>query len=351
MQYNKTEFGQIDSKQVLLITCTSASGQYVQVTNYGGIIHAWHCLDHEGKLQDVLLGCKYLDGYLARHPYFGAIIGRYANRINLGRFDLNGQTYQLQKNHAPHHLHGGYEGFDKKIWDVDIFPEDDSIKISLTTQSSHMEEGYPGHLQVKVDITYNQNNELKFEYFATTDQDTHINLTNHCYFNLSGNPHSDVLDHEIMIEAKYITEANQEGIPTGKIIPVQDTAMDLTTFKRLCDIHFELHHEFDYTKGFDHNYIIDHQSGKSVAKALHRKSGRRLSIYTDQPGIQLYTGNWLGGVSGKHGIYQDFAGFCLETQHYPDSPNHPHFPSTLLSPGKSYQTYTIYKIDIKGDDI
>lgn len=340
-----SDFGRINETQVSIVSIKNDNGSHIQITNFGGIVHSWLCHDNRGDLGDILLGCQNLSEYQNGHPYFGAIIGRYANRINLGQFDLNGTKYQVPLNLPPHHLHGGFYGFDKKVWSMDVKQYDNNCLVSLKTESHHLEEGFPGNLMVNVDYTFTSDNQLIIEYYATTDQITVINLTNHCYFNLSGNKGNDILDHEVLINADFYTENNESSIPTGALKRVEGTIMDFNSFRNLGAGILSGDPLLHHTKGYDHNFVLKNPNlNIASAVASHPVSGRVLEVYTDQPGIQLYTGNFLNGIAGKIGTYQDFAGFCLETQHFPDSPNHKHFPETTLRPGQQFYSKTIYKI-------
>ncbi len=339
------DFGINDGFKTYVVSIKNDNGHLVQITNYGGIVHSWVCPDKDGIYADILLGCPNLDDYLNGHPYFGAIIGRYANRINHGRFELDGIKYQLPVNLPPHHLHGGILGFDRKIWAMDVKKYPEKCIISLQTESCHLEEGYPGNLIIKVNYTFTNDNQLIIEYFATTDQLTILNLTNHCYFNLSGNPSGNILDHEVLITADFFTKTNDSSIPTGQLESVSGTILNFKNFRKISEGIYSEDPLLKNTKGYDHNFVlIDENFKLPSAVARHKASGRVLEVYTDQPGIQLYTGNWLGGVAGKQGFYADYAGLCLETQHFPDSPNHPNFPDTTLRPGEKFYSKTIYKI-------
>lgn len=338
-------FGYVGDDEVTLISLRNRYGQKVSITNLGGIVHRWVCPDRFGQPADILLGRENLEGYLANHPYFGAIVGRYANRIAFGKFNIGSEEYQLQTNLAPHHLHGGVVGFDKKIWDFKISKGTDVCTVQLSTISPHLEEGYPGNLMIEVCYTFNNNNELIVEYFAQTDKPTIVNLTNHCYFNLSGRQNGDVLDHEVRIAADNFTEVDDTLIPTGRIQSVEGSILDLRNYRKLSECILAHDPIFSNTNGFDHNYVVnDHQHDAPIAEVKHEASGRLLEVFTDQPGVQLYTGNWLGDVDGKEGKYKPYAGLCLETQHFPDSPNHSSFPTTLLMPGEQYYSKTIYKV-------
>lgn len=340
-----TSFGVVSEKEITLFSLYNTNDQCVKISNFGGIVHSWDCADKEGNMSDILLGCRDLSGYTERHPYFGAIIGRYANRIANGTFILDDKTYNLEKNLPPHHLHGGKSGFDRKIYDYSIEEAENSTTLKLHTKSAHMEEGYPGNLDVDVHYTFNDDNELVIEYFAQTDTPTVINLTNHCYFNLSGGIDENILDHEVKINADHYTEADSTSIPTGRILAVENSILDFRAYRLIRDRIYSKDKLIEYTKGFDHNFVInEHQLNTQVAAVRHHSSGRILEVYTDQPGIQLYTGNWLGSVEGKTGKYCDYAGLCLETQHFPDSPNHKNFPSTLLLPNDAFYSKTKYKV-------
>lgn len=334
------------SDNVVLITITNDAQHSLSITNYGGIVHAWFCPDNKGNVSDVLLGCKNISDYQKNHPYFGAIVGRYANRIANGKFTIDDVTYELATNNPPHHLHGGNVGFDKKIWDYRIIENSDSITILLSTESLHLEEGYPGNLKIQVFYTFDNEGRLTIEYEASTDNQTHINLTNHCYFNLSGDIGSTILDHHLQINSDSITETDDFLIPTGKIVNIKASNLD---FSEMTEIGLRIKNDdpnLNKANGYDHNYVINGQINSVTAIAQHPPTGRRLQVFTTEPGIQLYTGNWLNDVNGKNGLYQNYSGFCLETQHYPDSPNHPNFPSTLLKPNETYRSKTIYKIDL-----
>jgi len=334
------------SNSVVLITLKNDAQHSLSITNYGGIIHAWLCPDNKGNVSDVLLGCKNISDYQKNHPYFGAIVGRYANRIANGKFTIDDVTYKLARNNPPHHLHGGNVGFDKKIWDYQIIENSDNITIHLSTESPHLEEGYPGNLKIQVSYTFDNEGQLTIDYEATSDLPTHINLTNHCYFNLSGDNGTTILDHHLQINADSITETDELLIPTGKIMNIKASNLD---FSEMTEIGLRIKNDdpnLNKANGYDHNYVISGQINSVAAIAQHPRTGRRLQVFTTEPGIQLYTGNWLNDVNGKNGLYQNYAGFCLETQHYPDSPNHPNFPSTLLKPNETYRSKTIYKIDL-----
>jgi aldose 1-epimerase len=310
-------------------TLSNSLGFEVSITNYGGAITSLKTPDRHGDFGDIVLAYETLDDYVRNPRYFGALIGRHANRIARGRFSLNGIEYQLPCNNGLNHLHGGFKGFDKRVWDV----SQDGNVLQLSYFSKDGEEGYPGNLAASVDYTL-IDNALRVDYRATTDHDTIVNLTNHSYFNLRG--HGTILDHELMLRARSFTPVADDLIPTGEIRAVEGTPMDFRTGRVIGN------------GGYDHNFVLDdwkHGSIRSVARVREPNSGRVMEVFTTQPGIQFYSGNFLdGSLIGKHGVrYEKYAALCLETQHYPDSPNHPNFPSTVLRAGESYDESTIYK--------
>jgi len=335
-----------------LFTLQNDHGGLVTITNYGGILVSWQTPDRQGKFDDILLGFETLDGYLGVHPYFGALIGRYGNRIEQGKFTLNGVEYTLAKNNGNNHLHGGLKGFDKVIWEATELRHPDGVGVKLHYLSKDGEEGYPGNLDVTVAYVFTNDHALKIEYTATTDQDTVLNLTNHAYFNLCGaRSGKDVLGHEMMIHANAFTPGDAGLIPTGEIRSVNATPMDFTTpvpiGARINDDYEPLH----LAGGYDHNYVLNKSDqALTLAAQVHEPlSGRVMDVHTTEPGIQLYTGNFLDTtVIGKGGVaYDKHAGFCLETQHFPNSPNRPNFPSTLLTPGQTYTQTTIYTCSVR----
>lgn len=349
---NKTSFGKLtDGAEVFLYTVTNKNGIQMKIINYGGIITSLISPDKNGKLEDIVLGYDNIEGYLKDSPYFGAIIGRYSNRIAKGKFKLDGKEYTLATNNGINTLHGGTIGFDKVIWKVEevMLPEGPSLK--LTYLSKDMEEGYPGNLQVEALYTLTDNNELKFDYKATTDKTTVINLTQHSYFNLTGSTKRDILDHELIINSDSIVPIDNTLIPTGKLRPVANTPFDFTSpqivGKRISD----KDEQIEIGGGYDHCFVLRNSNDKlnHAATLTEPSSGRTLEVYTTEPGMQLYSGNFLNGsITGKENVvYQKRFGLCLETQHFPDSPNQPHFPSVVLKPGEVYSTTTVYKIGAK----
>jgi aldose 1-epimerase len=336
-----------DGHEVDSYTLSNSHGVEVQVINFGGIITSILVPDSNGKMADVALGFDNLDGYLENKPYFGAIVGRYANRIANGKFTLDGKEYTLAKNNGPNSLHGGTKGFNKVLWQAEPFRRGQSEGVTLSYLSRDGEEGYPGNLKVKVTYTLTDKNELVIDYEATTDKATPINLTNHSYFNLSGEGSGDVLAHELQLNADSFTPVDQNLIPTGEMKPVKGTPMDFTHPTAIGARINDQYEQLIIAHGYDHNFVINRKNDKLqfAARVRDPKSGRVLEVYTTQPGIQLYTGNFLDGtVVGKHGhAYKQRAAFCLETQHYPDSPNHANFPSTILRPGQVFHSQTVFK--------
>lgn len=338
-------FGSFNGEAVTEYTMTNAAGMQVSILNYGGTVTKIITKDKEGKFGDVLLGYDSLPGYVQRgNPYFGCLVGRYGNRIAKGKFTLDGTTYTLAKNNNGQSLHGGIKGFDKVMWKAEKQPGDSSIK--LTYLSKDGEEGYPGNLTVTVVYTLTANNGLKIDYTATTDKATPVNLTNHCYFNLSAGKDSDILAHQLMLKADKYTEVDSVLIPTGKLPDVKGTPMDFTTAKAIGK-------DIAAVKGgYDHNWVLT-RNGKDlelITTLYHPASGRYMEVYTTEPGIQFYSGNFLDGTlkHTKNGQkYVQHAGLCLETQHFPDGPNQPSFPNTILKPGETYRHTSLYKFSVK----
>lgn len=344
--YSTSSFGQLsDGREAELITLKNANGIELDVTNYGGIITRLLAPDTSGQMADIVLGYDNLAQYQQLNPYFGAIIGRYGNRIANGRFTLNGQQYQLATNDGDNHLHGGDSGFDKKLWQMTPFTQPDATGVELTLLSPDGDEGYPGNLQVKVVYRLTNDNELQMSFSATTDKTTVVNLTQHSYFNLAGN--GDILDHQLMIPASHITPVAKGLIPTGELQPVAGTVFDFRQPKAIGrDINAD-DAQLKLGQGFDHNFVLKHKADDELvlaARVLEPDSGRVLEVLTDAPAVQFYSGNFLDGtISGKGRTYAHRSGFCLEPQHFPDSPNHSHFPSTVLQPGQTYQTRIVYR--------
>lgn len=345
MDIQQHPFGKTtDDLPVDLFTLTNDRGLEVKITNYGGIITALQAPDRAGVPGDIVLGFDDLASYLRGHPYFGCIIGRYGNRIAGGRFTLGGRTYQLAVNNGPNHLHGGLVGFDKKVWHATAAKSDDAVMLTLSYLSRDGEEGYPGNLAVTVIYTLTNRNALRIDYLATTDRDTVLNLTNHTYFNLAGR--GDVLDHEVMINADHFTPVNEALIPTGELASVDGTPLDFRQPMRIGARINDPHEQIAYAGGYDHNFVINGAAGelRLAVRVSEPTTGRMLEVMTTEPGMQLYTGNFLDGtLVGKGGwVYARRSGLCLETQHFPDSPNQPDFPSTVLRPGETFRSTTVF---------
>ena len=334
-----------DGESVELFTLTNSKGMQADIMTYGGILVSLKVPDRSGNLSDVVLGFDSLDGYQRNPaPYFGALIGRYGNRIGGARFTLNGAEYKLAQNNGPNHLHGGLRGFDKVVWKA---RRPDAQSLELTYLSKDGEEGYPGNLTVTVTYTLTDNNELKLDYRATTDKDTVLNLTNHSYFNLAGQGEGDVLSHHILINADRFTPVDSGLIPTGELRSVEGTPFDFRQAGAIGERIDAPGEQLKFGKGYDQNFVLN-RSGNGLelaAKVMDPKSGRVMEVLTTEPGVQFYTGNFLdGSIRGKGGkVYNRRYGLCLETQHFPDSPNKPNFPSVVLKPGAQYQTTTVYK--------
>lgn len=348
----KTPFGKLpDGREVVLYTLSNTLGMTMKVMNYGGIIVSLTAPDKNGNYEDIVLGYDSLPGYLKDSPYFGALIGRYGNRIAKGRFTLDGMGYQLAQNNLGNHLHGGLKGFDKVLWDIEPYPVKDGVAIKLTYTSNDMEEGYPGTLRAEVIYTLTSQNALKINYTATTDKKTIVNLTQHTYFNLSGNGKRDILQHELMLDADSFLPVDETLIPTGELRKVEGTPFD---FRKPVAIGLRIGQNDEQLRiggGYDHCWVLNGRgdSPRKVATLYDPVSGRLMMVYTTQPGIQFYSGNFLdGSITGKNNvIYNKHYGLCLETQHYPDSPNIPDFPTVVLNPGEVYSTETVYAFSVK----
>ena len=328
-----------------LFTLTNSNGMLVKITNFGGIITEIHVPDRNGKLADVNLGFDKIEPYYKDSPYFGALIGRFGNRLAGGKFTLDGKVYQLATNNGPNHLHGGLVGFDKVLWDASTLETAQSVGIKLHYLSVDGDQGYPGNLNVKVTYELTNDNEILVKYHAVTDKPTPVNLTQHAYFNLAGE--GDILGHEIMINADRFTAIDNTAIPTGDLPLVAGTPFD---FRRPHLIGERINADDEQIKnagGYDHNFVLkkNHPKEFSLAARVHEpKSGRVLEVYTQEPGVQFYSGNFLdGALTGKGWNYQYRNGFCLEPQHFPDSPNQPTFPNTILRPGEEYTSVMSYK--------
>lgn len=330
-------------------TLKNSHGMKAEITDFGARIISVFAPDRAGKLADVIVGCREPAQFLNKNPYFGAVIGRYANRIAKGKFNLNGRDYSLATNNGPNSLHGGDEGFDSKFWSTAEPPT--GSRLELSYRSPDGEEGYPGSLTARVVYTLSDENELLIDYSAETDKPTVVNLTNHAYFNLSGGESASILDTEMTINAAHFTPINEALIPTGEIRSVEGTPLD---FRKPAMVGSRIEQDdaqLQLAGGYDHNYVLDRQgSGLEVAaRAYHPTTGRTLEVWTTQPGMQFYSGNFLNGtVAGKNGkAVSRRSAFCLETQHFPDSPNHPSFPSTVLQPGEHYRHTTAFRFSAR----
>ncbi len=340
MEINKELFGKKQGEDVFLYTLSNTKGMEVKIITLGGIVTSLSVPDRNGDFEDIVLGFDNLHGYMEEHPYFGALIGRYGNRIAKGHFGLDGREYQLATNDGNNHLHGGDIGFDKVIWEAEEIRGEGLVGIKLSYLSKDLEEGYPGNLSATVEYSLTEENELKIYYTAETDKATPVNLTHHSYFNLAACT-EDVLNHEVTIFADKYTAADKELIPYGELEDVKGTPMDFlsphTIGSRIAEV----------SGGYDLNYVLNSTEGDMTlaARVYEPKSGRMMEVYTTEPGLQFYTGNFLDGtLIGKNGkVYKKHFGFCMETQHFPDSPNQPSFPSTILRPGEKYTHSMSYK--------
>jgi aldose 1-epimerase len=343
-------YGVVDGEKITQYTLTNPSGIIVKIINYGGTVTDIIVPDKNGKAGNVVLGYDSLAGYIQNgNPYFGCLVGRYANRIANAKFTLDGKEYTLAANNNGNTLHGGVKGFDKRVWKAGSINTDSVASLKFTYDSKDMEEGYPGNFHTEVVYTLTKDNELKIEYAATTDKATPVNLTNHCYFNLSAGTDSTILDHELMLKANQYTPVNDKLIPTGKIEDVKGTPMDFTTAKKIGKEIARV------DGGYDHNWVFQKPENRfdMIASLYHQQSGRYMEVRTTEPGIQFYSGNFLDGTlkNTRGGVkYVKHAGLCLETQHFPDSPNQPAFPNTILKPGETYQQITVYKFSTKNQD-
>lgn len=349
----KQSFGKTsDGQSVDIYTLRNRHGMEARITNYGGIVVSLTAPDRDHKFADVVLGYNDLDSYLKPpFPYFGAIIGRYGNRIAKGRFTLNGVEYKLAVNNGENHLHGGIKGFDKVVWTANEMHSANGPALALTYLSKDGEEGYPGNLRVRVVYTLTHNNELKIDYTASTDKDTVTNLTHHSYFNLAGEGNGDILDHRLVLKANRFVPTDADAIPTGELQNVAGTPFDFRTATAIGARINAGHEQINFGKGYDHTWVINGRAGvlRQAATVYEPTTGRVMEVWTTEPGVQFYTGNYLDGtLTGKSGKpYARRSGFCLETQHYPDSPNRPNFPTTTLRKGATYRSITIYKFSAR----
>jgi aldose 1-epimerase len=347
MKFDQKPFGKVDGKDVFLYTLANDTGMTMSVTNYGGIVTSFFAPDRGGKMEDIVLGYDNVEGYVKNNPFFGAIIGRYGNRIGKARFSLGNKEFTLPVNDGPNCLHGG-KGFDKVVWAGREANRNDAIGIEFTYVSKDGDQGFPGNLSATVIYWLTDKNEFTVEYAATTDRETVVNMTQHNYWNLSGENSGDILSHELAIFADRYTPVDAVLIPTGELAPVKGTPMDFT---RPQTVGARIGADFEQLKlgiGYDHNWVLNRKSADAMEPAallVDGKSGRRMEVFTTEPGMQFYSGNHLdGSIIGKKGKpYAKRNGLCLETQHYPDSPNIPTFPTTTLKPGQKYKSMTTYK--------
>lgn len=348
----KSEFGKtIDGTAVEQYTLKNANGVEVDVITYGGRITSLKVPNQDGKLENVVLGFTNIEDYQKDNPFFGALIGRYGNRIAKGKFSLNGEEYTLATNDGSNHLHGGVDGFDRVVWTATPLENSEEASLKLTYTSKDGEEGYPGNLEVTVIYTLTKDNAVAVSYEATTDKATVVNLTQHAYFNLTGDFSKDILNHDVVIAADAYLPVDETLIPTGEIRKVAETPFDFNTAKKVGqEINVE-NEQLQRGKGYDHCWVLKGEKGnlRFVASAYDETSGRFMEIFSEEPAIQFYTGNFLDGTlpMPNGGTYAHRTGFCLETQHYPDAPNQSDFPSTVLNPGETYSTKTIFKFSVK----
>jgi aldose 1-epimerase len=350
LSFSKTSFGTTPDGDVDLFSLKNKNGMEVKITNYGGIITSIIVPDKDGKMADVVLGFDNIAQYLAPHPYFGAIIGRYGNRIANGKFKLDNNTFTLVKNNGEHHLHGGTKGFNKMIWEAKEIRTSSRVGVEMSYKSIDLEEGYPGNLTIQVKYSLSNKNHLLIAYQASSDKKTICNLTNHSYFNLAGEGNGNILNHELTVNANQITPTDTDMIPTGELQNVEETPFD---FREATPIGKRIENENQQLKngnGYDHNFVLNERKNIDKAATLFDpESGRLMEVFTTEPGIQIYTANSLdGSLLGKSGKpYLKRGAVCLETQHFPDSPNQPNFPSTILEAGELYLSATTYKFSVK----
>ncbi|MGV8983990.1 aldose epimerase family protein [Clostridium sp.] len=347
----KKDFGSVNGKSVYLFTIKNSKGMVAKVTNYGGTLVSLMVKDNKGEVGDIVLGYEKVEDYIKYKYFLGATVGRVANRIENSSFELNGTQYKLAKNEGENHLHGGIVGFDKVVWKEKLQVEESNDSIEFSYLSIDGEEGYPGNLNVRVKYTVTEDNELKIEYFAVSDKDTIVNLTNHSYFNLTGQGSGDILKHKIMINSDKFTINNKLAIPTGEIAKVENTPMD---FRKLTYIGENISSDYEqivFGNGYDHNWIINNSGEKlnKAAEVYDEKSGRAMEVYTTKPGVQFYTGNFLKGLEpGKGGTtYCRRGGLCLETQYFPNAINNVNFPSPILKANENYEHSTVYKFSVR----
>ena len=351
MKLTQRPFGETPYGEATLYTFANDHGLKVSITNYGGAITSIVVPDRSGNPGDVVLGYETVQEYVEHPRFMGALIGRYANRIAQGKFSLNGVEYQLAQNNGANHLHGGVKAFHKVLWSAEAEQLPNEAVLHLSYFSRDGEENYPGNLSVRVDYVVNDHNEIEIRYGAATDQDTIINLTNHSYFNLAGG--GSILDHELLINADAFTPVSEGLIPTGEIRKVEGTPMDFSTAQKIVTRINESHDQLGFTGGYDHNFVLNDSETplKLAARVFDARSGRTLEVLTTQPGLQFYSGNFLdGSIKGRGGVaYEKYSAMCLETQHFPDSPNHPNFPSTVLRSGETFEELAVFRFSASRD--
>lgn len=349
MSVSQSSFGNTAAgESVHQFTCTNSNGYSVDLIDYGATIVSVNAPDRDGKPTNIALGCSDMEGYEANEAFLGATVGRFANRINGGKFSINGQSFSLSINNGKHHLHGGKEGFNSRIWKAETLEMDDSVGVRFSMTSPDGDGGYPGEVIITADYVLNENNELTIEFRAHTDKPTHVNLTNHAYWNLSGAGQGTVGEHELMLAAKKLVEVTPEGIPTGTLSSVASTPFDFRTARPIGE---DIENTGTTPSGYDHCYVIDRsdesQTELNLAASVYDpSSGRTLEVLTTQPGLQLYTCNWMDGQPSSGG-FDKHSALALESQHFPDSPNQVDFPSTLLKPGEKFHHKTVYRFGVR----
>jgi len=346
MKTSSKHFGFLpDNREAVLFTLENENGIKMKITNYGGTIISLEVPDRKGSIADVVLGMSSWEGWIENPNYFNCIVGRTCNRIGGARFTIDGVEYKVSANQGEISLHGGFNGFHHKLWEAEVFKDDEKVRLELTYLSADGEEGFPGNLKVKTIYTLNNEDEISIEFFAVTDKATPVNLTNHAYFNLGGEGSGKIYSHELLINSDMITATDDNSVPTGNMISVAGTPFDFTAPHQIGERIEQLY------KGYDDNFILRNQTGSLAlaASVYEPHSGRALEVFTTEPGVQLYTANWFdGSISGKCGVpHTNHTAFCLETQHYPDSMNHPEFPDVILRPGKEFYSKTVWKFSAR----
>lgn len=345
----KENFGEIDGKEVVLITLKNNNGNTVKITNYGAAVVWIEVPDQYGNMDNITFGYENLDGYLNGDPYFGSVVGRYANRIALGKFVVDDVEYNLAINNGVNSLHGGPGGWHSVVWNYELIEKEGDVPVlKLTYNSPDMEEGYPGNMLAVVEYSWNNNNELVINYNCSTDKKTVLNITNHAYFNLRGAGNGNILNHEMQIMASEFTPVDQDLIPTGELLAVEGTPFDFRESHKVGERIEEEYEQLILGKGYDHNFVLDNKD-EIDAVVYEESTGRVMEMMTDQPGVQFYCGNFLDGTQIGHGkkVYEHRGGLCLETQHFPDSPNQPNFPSAIIEPGKPFTSKTVYRFSVR----